>query len=94
MKCTKEMTQLVGEFYRILNCEPFFTPGVHVEDGVRWSTPSTVTKLTATLGFLFIRMHSLPEPGKAELGAGRISEATISGVRRERHHLCLWSERN
>jgi hypothetical protein len=58
-ECTKEVTQLVGEFYRILNCEPFFTPGVHVEDGVRWSTSPTVTNLSATLGFLFIRMHSL-----------------------------------
>ena len=53
------MTQLVGEFYRSFNCEPFFTSGVQLEDGVRWSTSPTVTNLTATLGFLFIRMHSL-----------------------------------
>ena len=58
-ECTKEVTQLVGEFYRIFNCEPFFTSGVHLEDGVRWSTSPTVTNLTATIGFLFIRMHSL-----------------------------------
>lgn len=58
-ECTKEVSQLTGEFYRILNLEPFFTPGVAVPDGVRWSTSPTVTMLSATLGFLFIRMHSL-----------------------------------
>lgn len=58
-ECTKEVSQLTGEFYRILNCEPFFTPRVAHDDGVRWSTSPTVTNLSATLGFLFIRMHSL-----------------------------------
>lgn len=58
-ECTKEVSQLTGEFYRILNFEPFFTPGVAVPDGVRWSTSPTVTTLNSTLGFLFIRMHSL-----------------------------------
>jgi hypothetical protein len=58
-ECTKEVRQLVGEFYRILNLEPFFTPGVPLEDGVRWSTSPTVTSLTATLGFIFVRLHSL-----------------------------------
>lgn len=58
-ECTKEVTQLTGEFYRILNLEPFFTPGVALEDGVRWSTSPQVTMLTSTLGFLFIRLHSL-----------------------------------
>ncbi|MGV2495827.1 hypothetical protein [Pelagerythrobacter aerophilus] len=58
-ECTKEVSQLTGEFYRILNLEPFFTPGVVVPDGVRWSTSPTVTTLNSTLGFLFIRMHSL-----------------------------------
>jgi len=58
-ECTKEISQLTGEFYRILNLEPFFTPGVPVPDGVRWSTSPTVTMLNSTLGFLFIRMHSL-----------------------------------
>lgn len=58
-ECTKEVSQLTGEFYRILNLEPFFTPDVTVPDGVRWSTSPTVTTLNSTLGFLFIRMHSL-----------------------------------
>lgn len=58
-ECTKEVCQLTGEFYRILNLEPFFTPGIVLEDGTRWSTSPVVTTLTSTLGFLFIRMHSL-----------------------------------
>lgn len=58
-ECTKEVSQLTGEFYRILNLEPFFTKGIHQEDGIRWSTSPNVTMLTSTLGFLFIRMHSL-----------------------------------
>lgn len=58
-ECTKEVSQLTGEFYRILNLEPFFTPGIAVPDGIRWSTSPTVTTLNSTLGFLFIRMHSL-----------------------------------
>lgn len=58
-ECTKEVSQLTGEFYRIFNLEPFFTPGVAQEDGTRWSTSPTVTMLFSTLGFLFIRLHSL-----------------------------------
>lgn len=58
-ECTKEVSQLTGEFYRILNLEPFFVPGVTVPDGLRWSTSPTVTTLNSILGFLFIRMHSL-----------------------------------
>ena len=58
-ECSKEVSQLTGEFYRILNIEPFFTPGIALEDGTRWSTSPIVTNLNATLGFLFIRMHSL-----------------------------------
>jgi len=58
-ECTKEVSQLTGEFYRILNMEPFFTPGIRLEDGLRWSTSPSVTNLNAILGFLFIRMHSL-----------------------------------
>jgi hypothetical protein len=53
------VSQLTGDFYRILNCEPFFTPGIALPDGVRWSTYPSVTRLIATHGFLFIRMHSL-----------------------------------
>jgi hypothetical protein len=44
-ECTKEVSQLTGEFYRILNLEPFFTPGLPVEDSIRWSTSPTVTAL-------------------------------------------------
>lgn len=58
-ECTKEVSQLTGEFYRILNLEPFFTPGIPMEDSIRWSTSPTVTMLFSTLGFLFIRLHSL-----------------------------------
>jgi hypothetical protein len=58
-ECTKEVSQLTGEFYRILNLEPFFTPNIPQPDGIRWSTSPTVTMLFSTLGFLFIRMHSL-----------------------------------
>lgn len=58
-ECTKEVTELTGEFYRILNCEPFFIYPGTPDDGVRWSTSPSVTKLTATLGFIFVRLHSL-----------------------------------
>lgn len=57
--CTQEVGQLVAEFYRILNLEPFFTPGIPQDDGTRWTSSPSVTALNATLGFLFIRMHSL-----------------------------------
>ena len=57
--CTLEVRQLLAEFYRILNLEPFFTPGVPQKDGTRWTASANVTSLNATLGFLFIRMHSL-----------------------------------
>ena len=58
-ECTKEVSQLTGEFYRILNLEPFFIPSISQEDGTRWSTSPNVTILFSTLGFLFIRLHSL-----------------------------------
>lgn len=58
-ECNKEVSSLTGEFYRILNLDPFFTPETQLPDGTRWSTSPAVTTLHATLGFLFIRMHSL-----------------------------------
>lgn len=58
-ECTKEVSTLSGEFYRILNLEPFFHPAAPQEDGMRWSTSPAVTMLFSTLGFLYIRMHSL-----------------------------------
>lgn len=57
-ECSKEVSQLAGEFYRILNLEPFFIPAMAFEDGTRWSSSPSVTYLNATLGFLFIRLHS------------------------------------
>lgn len=58
-ECSKEVSQLTGEFYRCLNIEPFFPTGVYDGDDVRWTSSPTITYLFATLGFIFIRMHSL-----------------------------------
>lgn len=58
-ECTKEVSELTGEFYRILNLEPFFMPAIPQEDGERWNTSPKVTLLFSTLGFIYIRMHSL-----------------------------------
>jgi hypothetical protein len=58
-ECTKEVGVLTGEFYRLLNLEPFF-PGYRPDvDDIRFSTSPVVTLLFATLGFLYIRLHSL-----------------------------------
>lgn len=57
--CVKELMQIVGEFYRTLNIEPLFYPPIHQNDGIRYNTSSTVTKLFAFLTFIFVRMHSL-----------------------------------
>jgi hypothetical protein len=53
--------QLQGEFYRALNLdELFFAPApIEEADGVRWMTSPVVTNIHATLGFIFIRLHSL-----------------------------------
>lgn len=56
---TKEVDQLTGEFYRILNLEQFFAVDIPVPDGLRWSTSPSVTMLNSTIGFIFIRLHSL-----------------------------------
>lgn len=60
-ECSKEVMQLQGEFYRALNLdELFFTPTpIDEADGVRWMTSPVVTNIHATLGFIFIRLHSL-----------------------------------
>lgn len=58
-ECSKEVMQLQGEFYQTLNLEELFFPSVPEEDGVRYVTSPTVTKLFALLGFLYIRLHSL-----------------------------------
>ncbi len=58
-ECTKEILQILGEFYRTLNLEEFFFPKMAQPDGVRYTTSPVTTKLSAYLGFIFIRLHSL-----------------------------------
>jgi hypothetical protein len=58
-ECTKEVIYLQGEFYRTLNLDLLFFPPVEQSDGIRWMTSPVVTKIHATLGFIFIRLHSL-----------------------------------
>lgn len=58
-ECTKELIQVVGEFYRTLNIEPLFYPPIRQDDGIRYNTSPTVTKIFALLTFVFVRMHSL-----------------------------------
>lgn len=58
-ECQKELVQIVGEFYRTLNTEPLFYPQIRQDDGIRYNTSPTVTKLFALLTFIFVRMHSL-----------------------------------
>ncbi|MBY5700699.1 hypothetical protein [Rhizobium leguminosarum] len=58
-ECTKEVEQILGEFYLALNTENFFYPTLKHDDGTRYSTSPVTTKLVAFLGFIFNRMHSL-----------------------------------
>lgn len=58
-ECTKEIEQVLGEFYFTLNMESFFFPPMKHEDGIRYTSSPVTTKLFAYLGFIFIRMHSL-----------------------------------
>lgn len=58
-ECTKEILQILGEFYRTLNLEEFFYPKMALPDGVRYTSSPVTTKLSAYLGFVFIRLHSL-----------------------------------
>jgi hypothetical protein len=58
-QCTKEALLLQGEFYRALNLDVLADPQVDEPDGARWVTSPAVTRLHATLGFLFVRLHSL-----------------------------------
>lgn len=58
-ECMKELIQMTGEFYRTLNTEALFFPPIKHDDGIRYNTSPTVTKLFALLTFLFVRMHSL-----------------------------------
>lgn len=58
-ECSKEVMQLQGEFYQVLNLEQVFFPNIEEDDGVRYVTSPVVTKLYALLGFVYIRLHSL-----------------------------------
>ncbi|MPR12071.1 hypothetical protein [Microvirga tunisiensis] len=58
-ECSKEIVQIMGEFYFTLNMESFFYPPLKQPDGIRYSTSPVTTKLFAYLNFIFIRMHSL-----------------------------------
>lgn len=58
-ECLKELIQMVGEFYHTLNTEALFYPPIKQDDGIRYNTSPTVTKLFALLTFVFVRMHSL-----------------------------------
>jgi len=58
-ECTKEVEQILGEFYLTFNTESFFFPPMQHDDGLRYSTSPVTTKLFAYLGFMLIRMHSL-----------------------------------
>ena len=58
-QCTKEALLLQGEFYRALNLDPTSSPQVDEPDGARWVSSPAATRIHATLGFLFVRLHSL-----------------------------------
>lgn len=58
-ECNKEVMYLQGEFYRALNLEELFFPPIEKVDGTRYITSPVVTNIHATLGFIFIRLHSL-----------------------------------
>jgi hypothetical protein len=56
-QCTKEALLLQGEFYRALNLD--LSASTDEPDGARWVTSPAVSRIHATLGFLFVRLHSL-----------------------------------
>lgn len=58
-ECTKEIEQLLGEFYFSFNMENFFFPPMKHEDGLRYSSSPVSTKLFAYLSFILVRLHSL-----------------------------------
>ena len=58
-ECSKEVMQLQGEFYRILNLDELFIGSIDEPDGVRYVTSPAVTNLHAILSFIYIRLHSL-----------------------------------
>jgi hypothetical protein len=62
-ECSKEVMQLQGEFYSVLNLEEFFPHTIDEPDGIRYVSSPTITKLTALLGAVFIRLHSLLDYG-------------------------------
>lgn len=54
----KEVSCLMGDFYRELNVGRIDVAGVGEPDGLRWDTSPSVTRMHAQLGFIFIRLHS------------------------------------
>lgn len=58
-ECNKEVAQMLGEFYRVLNLEELYQPKIDEPDGVRYISSPVTTQLNALIAFLFIRMHSL-----------------------------------
>ncbi|NTA18893.1 hypothetical protein G6M11_23015 [Agrobacterium tumefaciens] len=58
-ECTKEVEQVLGEFYFAFNMESFFYPPMKHADGIRYSASPVTTRLFAFLGIIFIRLHSL-----------------------------------
>ncbi len=58
-ECNKEVIQMLGEFYRVLNLEELYQPKIDEPDGIRYISSPITTQLNALIAFLFIRMHSL-----------------------------------
>lgn len=58
-ECSKELIHIQGEFYKSLNLDQLFFPEIKEEDGVRFVTSPTTTKLFALLSFIFVRMNSM-----------------------------------
>lgn len=58
-QCTKEALLLQGEFYRALNLDLAAGEWTDQPDGARGVTSPAVIRIHATLGFLFVRLHSL-----------------------------------
>ena len=56
---SKEISHILGEFYRVLNLEPLFFPENVVPDGIRFCSSPTTSNLFALLNFIYIRLHSL-----------------------------------
>ncbi len=56
---SKEVSHILGEFYRVLNLEPLFFPENVLPDGIRFCSSPTTSNLFALLNFIYVRLHSL-----------------------------------